>query len=91
MTQLFNRHGRRVASILQEANEIADLGRHFGGGLVEREVTYLVAHEWAVEPDDILWRRTKCGLHMSQQQRDEFSAWFTEHVHHARLPVEKVA
>jgi glycerol-3-phosphate dehydrogenase len=31
--------------------------------------------EWAVEPDDVLWRRTKEGLHMTPAQRHDFSQW----------------
>jgi glycerol-3-phosphate dehydrogenase len=34
-------------------------------GLTAREVDYLVEHEWAHAPDDVLWRRTKCGLPMT--------------------------
>jgi len=79
MSRLFNRHGRNVASILQTAQTPAELGRDFGGGLSQREVEYLVAHEWARQPDDVLWRRTKCGLHMNEQQRSEFNIWFKQH------------
>ena len=45
-------------------DSLADLGAELGGGLTEREVVYLRDHEWAREPDDVLWRRTKCGLHI---------------------------
>ncbi len=41
---------------------------HFGGGLTAREVEYLVRREWALEADDVLWRRTKAGLHLDQEQ-----------------------
>ncbi len=47
-----------------------DLGAALGGGLTEREVIYQRDHEWALAPDDVLWRRTKCGLHMSEEQRN---------------------
>jgi glycerol-3-phosphate dehydrogenase len=47
----------------------ADLGRDFGAGLSEREVEYLVAHEWAETADDILWRRSKLGLRFAPEQR----------------------
>jgi glycerol-3-phosphate dehydrogenase len=40
-----------------------------GGGLTEREVIYLRDNEWAREPDDVLWRRTKCGLHIPAEAR----------------------
>jgi glycerol-3-phosphate dehydrogenase len=40
-------------------------GRDFGGGLSQAEVDYLVAEEWAVSTEDVLWRRTKLGLRLS--------------------------
>ena len=55
--------------VLGNAQSIDELGRHFGAGLTEREVEFLRAEEWATTADDILWRRTKCGLHMSEEQR----------------------
>jgi glycerol-3-phosphate dehydrogenase len=63
------RHGSRASKVLQEATSIDDLGRHFGAGLTEREVEYLRREEWALSADDVLWRRTKCGLHMDEGAR----------------------
>lgn len=45
-----------------------DQGRDFGGGLSQAEVDYLVAEEWAVTAEDVLWRRTKLGLRLSKEQ-----------------------
>ena len=45
-----------------------DQGRDFGGGLRQAEVDYLVAEEWAVTAEDVLWRRTKLGLRLSAEQ-----------------------
>lgn len=50
-------------------------GRHFGGGLFEREVRYFIEHEWAYEADDILWRRTKAGLRMTAAERETLAEW----------------
>ncbi len=66
---IVKRHGSRAGSILGEAKVLGDLGRHFGAGLTEREIDYLRSAEWAVTADDVLWRRTKCGLHMSAAER----------------------
>jgi glycerol-3-phosphate dehydrogenase len=63
------RHGSRASAILGDARSVADLGRHFGGGLTEREVEFLRDEEWAVSAEDVLTRRTKCGLHMDEAQR----------------------
>lgn len=72
LTSLMRRHGTLAFDVLCQTYSIDDLGRHFGGGLYEREVRYLLAKEWVCDADDILWRRTKAGLHMSAAQRDAF-------------------
>jgi glycerol-3-phosphate dehydrogenase len=77
LAQLFARHGLLAHTVLAGARTPADLGTDHGGGLVQREVDHLVAHEWARTPEDILWRRTKCGLHMSAAQREAFAQRFT--------------
>ena len=66
---LADRHGTRATAVLDDARSPADLGEDFGAGLTEREVTYLRENEWAITADDVLWRRTKCGLPMTQSQR----------------------
>ena len=66
---LVRRHGTRCTAILGDAKSIDDLGRHFGAGLTEREISYLQREEWALTAEDVLWRRTKCGLHMDEAQR----------------------
>jgi glycerol-3-phosphate dehydrogenase len=38
-------------------------------------VRWFVEREWARQPADVLWRRTKCGLHMSAAERDAFALW----------------
>jgi len=68
--RLASRYGTRADRVLSDARTPADLGRPLGGGLTEREVIYLRDHEWARTPDDVLWRRTKAGLHMSAAERE---------------------
>jgi glycerol-3-phosphate dehydrogenase len=72
---LARRHGTRATKVLGDARSLADLGRDFGGGLTEREARYLCAEEWARRADDILYRRTKCALHMSDAKRTAFADW----------------
>jgi glycerol-3-phosphate dehydrogenase len=45
-----------------------DMGEDFGGGLTAREVDWLVTHEWARSVDDVIWRRSKLGLVLSDAQ-----------------------
>jgi len=72
---LARRHGTGLDELLEGVSTVADLGRAFGGCLYEKEVHYLMREEWAVEPDDVLWRRTKEGLHMTADQRASFALW----------------
>jgi glycerol-3-phosphate dehydrogenase len=60
--RLIRRHGTEAASILGDARSLADCGPHFGAGLTAREVAWMMKHEWAREPADVLWRRSKLGL-----------------------------
>jgi glycerol-3-phosphate dehydrogenase len=69
-------YGTRAVRMLKDATSKADLGRHFGGELYEREVDYLVEHEWARSADDILTRRTKHYLHLSEDEKRAFRDWF---------------
>ena len=61
---MFYLYGKRLELILSDARFAIDLGERFGP-LLAREVDYMKTNEWAQTSDDILWRRTKLGLHMS--------------------------
>jgi glycerol-3-phosphate dehydrogenase len=70
------RYGSRAEALLDGARSLDDLGRHFGATLYEREARFLIADEWAKEAEDILERRTKHGLHLTDAERNAFAAWF---------------
>jgi glycerol-3-phosphate dehydrogenase len=72
---IVRRHGSRAPKILRDARFAEGLGRNFGGGLTQHEIEYLVAEEWAATAEDVLWRRTKCGLHMTPPQRESVAAF----------------
>lgn len=74
--RLARAYGTRVEKILGKAQAMLDLGEHYGGGLTRAEIDYLIAHEWARSGDDVLWRRTKVGLHLSEAQRDAVARLF---------------
>jgi glycerol-3-phosphate dehydrogenase len=73
---IVHRHGADAPEVLGEAKHLGDLGRYFGGGLTEREAAYFRVHEWAKSAEDVLWRRSKCGLHMTPAERQAFEEWF---------------
>jgi len=51
------------------------LGEEVAPGLYEAELAYLHEHEWARSAEDVLWRRTKLGLHMSAADREQVARW----------------
>ena len=61
---VFRRHGTAAADVLGDGR----LGEDYGAGLTEREVAHFLEREWACSAEDVLWRRSKCGLHMTQAQ-----------------------
>jgi glycerol-3-phosphate dehydrogenase len=67
---IFRRHGALAPQVLGDGQ----LGEDYGAGLHEREVRYFVEREWAVSAEDVLWRRTKAGLRMTQAQRERVAA-----------------
>jgi len=68
-------YGSRLALVLGDAKDRADLGQAFGPELTAAEVRYLMTREWARFPDDILWRRSKLGLTMPPGDRDALTAF----------------
>jgi glycerol-3-phosphate dehydrogenase len=60
-------YGSRVERFLVGARRLGDLGERLGDGLYEAEVEYLRRHEWASTAEDILWRRSKLGLHVGPE------------------------
>jgi glycerol-3-phosphate dehydrogenase len=64
LQRLARRHGARTDEVIGDARDLAGMGHHFGEGLTAREVLWMKANEWARSSDDVLWRRSKIGLHM---------------------------
>ncbi len=62
---VFRRHGTLASRVLGDGL----LGEHYGAGLTEREVRYFVDCEWARSAEDVLWRRSKAGLHLDAAQQ----------------------
>ena len=68
-------YGTRLATLLAHCRTRADLGAEIVSGLYEVEADYLVRQEWAQDADDILWRRTKLGLHLAPGAAQRLEAW----------------
>ena len=74
--RLAHAYGTRVEKILGKARAMLDLGEHYGAGLTQAEIDYLIAHEWARSGNDVLWRRTKLGLHLNERERRRVAQLF---------------
>ncbi|PQQ23621.1 glycerol-3-phosphate dehydrogenase [Photorhabdus hindustanensis] len=71
-------YGSNSELILQGANNLTDLGESFGHGLYEAELRYLADNEWVVELDDAIWRRTKLGMWLKEEQKQRIATWLAE-------------
>lgn len=72
--RLAHAYGSDAPAVLAGARSLAAMGRDFGGGLYQCEIDYLVRREWAQTADDILWRRSKLGLHVPPGAAAEIDA-----------------
>ena len=69
-------HGTRIERLLGGATDITDLGAQVAPWLFEAELAYLEEVEWATGAEDVLWRRSKLGLHLQPAEREQVAAWF---------------
>ena len=76
LLRLGRAYGTRMDTVLRGASSIEEMGQHFGGDLYEKELEYLVAHEFAKCADDVLWRRSKLGMHLSPEAQRTVADWF---------------
>ncbi|NIJ06718.1 glycerol-3-phosphate dehydrogenase [Sphingomonas vulcanisoli] len=75
LRRLARSYGTRTSLVLGEARSVEGLGEDFGGGLYLAEVNYLVRHEWARTGEDILYRRSKLGLHVPKGTAERIDAY----------------
>ncbi|MEO5807270.1 glycerol-3-phosphate dehydrogenase [Devosia sp.] len=75
--RLMRLYGTKSRALLGDAQSLDDLGQHFGADLYQREVDYLIANEWARAAQDVLWRRTKLGLHLSKAEAEAVETYVT--------------
>ncbi|HET8940636.1 MAG TPA: glycerol-3-phosphate dehydrogenase [Rudaea sp.] len=68
-------YGTCTEQLLDGVHGIQDFGEHFGAGLYRVEVDYLIDQEWARCADDIIWRRTKLGLRMTDDAIQRLDAY----------------
>lgn len=78
--RLVRAYGTDALSVFADAETLEDLGRSFGATLTEAEVAWLMQNEFAVKAEDVVWRRSKLGLRLSDEQIAELDAWMKDRV-----------
>ena len=79
VTRYARSYGTRTNTLLANRHTLTDLGEEIAPGLYAAEVAYLMHHEWATCADDILWRRSKLGLHLSIDVKESLTVWMKQH------------
>jgi glycerol-3-phosphate dehydrogenase len=71
--RLARAYGSNAQSILSASQD----NRTFvAPGVSQAELVYLRDHEWARSGEDVLWRRSKLGLHLDNDAQLQIHAWF---------------
>lgn len=83
-------YGARARRLIEGVHAAEDLGERLVGDLTVREVCYLMDVEWARSAEDILWRRTKLGLHASRAEVERLADFMARRLTQA-APVAQAA
>lgn len=82
-------YGTCITRLLEGCDSVKSLGQHFGGPLYQCEVDYLIENEWASSAEDILWRRSKKGLHIPEAQHHTLQDYLKKNYTYASSPMLK--
>jgi glycerol-3-phosphate dehydrogenase len=78
-TRYARAYGTLTYTLIGEARAMTELGAEIAPGVREAELAYLRDREWALTGEDVLWRRSKLGLHLTEEQRSAVTAWMESH------------
>jgi glycerol-3-phosphate dehydrogenase len=76
--RMFKAYGTQATEMLKGMTSAKQMGKHFGAGLTEVEVYWLMNHEWAQTAQDVVWRRTKLGLRLTKRQITALDVWMKQ-------------
>jgi glycerol-3-phosphate dehydrogenase len=68
MRRMFKAYGTNASHMLKGLTSTKQMGKQFGAGLTEVEVSWMMQNEWAQTAEDVVWRRSKLGLRLSDKQ-----------------------
>ena len=78
-TRFIRSYGTRIFLLLKNSTHMAALGSSYGADLFEQEINFLIEHEWAININDIIWRRTKRGLYLTTQEIKKITHYINRH------------
>jgi glycerol-3-phosphate dehydrogenase len=73
LRRMVRAYGSDLDALLDGASGPNALGEDYGAGFSERELDWLVSREWARSSEDVLWRRSKLGLHMPPEGQERLA------------------
>ncbi len=73
-------YGTRMDYFLNKAQSLQHLGMHFGDDVYQAEIDYLITFEWASNVEDVIWRRSKLGLHITDETIENIDAYIKSKV-----------
>ena len=76
--RLVKAYGTLARDVLAGAKTAADLGQNFGASLSEQELRWLIANEFVMTAEDVIWRRSKLGLRLSETEKVGLVEWFVQ-------------
>ncbi|MEO1731927.1 MAG: glycerol-3-phosphate dehydrogenase, partial [Pseudomonadota bacterium] len=68
-------YGTRLKDFLKRKTSINEMGVHIAGDLYAAELRYLMENEFAVSAQDVLYRRSKLYLHLSEEEQQRVADW----------------
>jgi glycerol-3-phosphate dehydrogenase len=71
-------YGTRIHHLLKDCTSISQMGEMIADNLYAIEVAYLMKYEWARTAIDILWRRSKLGLHLPAGSDKKLDDWIAQ-------------
>lgn len=79
ITRYVRSYGTYTYKFLKESKNYDDLGVKFTEDLYSAEIDYMIEHEWALTTEDIIWRRSKRGLYINEDQKNRLNTYIDQH------------
>ena len=73
LTRYLYTYGTNTELFLSSCVDMHSMGKRYGTELYQVELDYLVTYEWAHNSEDVLFRRTKLGLSMDEESKQELA------------------